>query len=90
MHRASDSAGPGSSLSLMLLPVLPSVHKKAVGTLELDLSKLNTLPIPTPVNASPKELPQLGHDSGSKRLTYLTSYGILSHTFVPALLAHLL
>jgi len=90
MHRASDSAGPDNSLSLTLLPVLPSVYRKTVGTLILDFSKLNTWPIPTPVNASPNELPQMGQDSGSKRLTYLTLYGILSHPFVPTWPAHLL
>jgi hypothetical protein len=74
----------------MLPPVLPSAYKKTVGTPKLDFTKLNTWPIPTPVNASPNGLPQMRHDSGSKRLTYLTLYGILSHTFVPALLAHLM
>jgi len=90
MHRASDSAGPASSLSLALLTVLPSAYRKTVGTLIWDLSKLNTWPIPTPVNASPDELPHMGHDSGTKRLTVLTLYGILIHTFVPTWPAHLL
>jgi hypothetical protein len=90
MLRVSDSAGPHSSLSLALLSVLPSVYRKTVGTLKWDLSQLNTWPIPTPVNASPDGLPQLGHDSGTKRLTPLTLYGILIHTFMPAWPAHLL
>jgi hypothetical protein len=32
----------------------------------------------------------MGHDSGPKRLTNLTLYGILSHTIMPAWPAHLL
>ena len=57
MLRVSDSVGPDGHLPLPHPTVLPSVNRETVGTPMAQLSKLNTWPMPTPVNACPSWSP---------------------------------
>jgi hypothetical protein len=45
--------------------VLPSASVNSVGALKYLISRLNTLPAPTPVNASPPSSRTTAHDSGT-------------------------
>ena len=54
----------GLALAIAPQPVLPSAFLHSVGTLDVNFSRLNTLPACSPVNASPTPLRMPTHDSG--------------------------
>ena len=51
-------------LTITASTMLPSACSERVGTQDWPISGLNTLPAPSPVNASPTPLPTPAHDSG--------------------------
>jgi hypothetical protein len=66
-------------------PVLSSDRFDIVDTSILELSRLNTWPARSPVNASLADLQLQPHDSGPMWVANPSSYGTLIHYFLPVL-----
>ena len=75
--------GVRTSLAKAMCPVLPSELSHAVGTPENMFSRLNTQPIPAPVNACHKSLRTNSHNSGASVVCYSFTARD-SHPLLPA------
>jgi hypothetical protein len=73
-------------LALAICPVLPSALSHHVGTLDFNrISRLNTRPVRTPVNASAMTLLSSLHDSGPVWFAIPSPYGSFIHYTLPVL-----
>ena len=76
--------GAGHRLAIAPVSVLPSVLGNAVGAPDKSISRLNSLPMPSPVNACHNPSRGCSHDSGPARLATPSLYETLTHYSLPA------